>query len=89
MAKEIIVHGRVQGVFFRDYTRKKALQLGLKGYVRNMPDGTVKVVVEDGENVQELVDWLENEGSPSSKVQKVEINETDLEVSVDSFQILH
>ena len=40
----IVVHGSVQGVFFRHYTRKTALSLGLKGYVRNMFDGTVEVV---------------------------------------------
>lgn len=41
-----IVHGRVQGVSFRYYTRQKARELGLVGYVRNQADGTVEVVAE-------------------------------------------
>jgi acylphosphatase len=41
-----IVHGRVQGVNFRYYTRRRAVELGLGGYVRNVWDGTVEVVAE-------------------------------------------
>ncbi len=41
-----IVFGRVQGVFFRDFTRRQALLLGLTGYVRNLPDDTVEAVAE-------------------------------------------
>lgn len=40
------VHGRVQGVSFRHYTRRRATELGLAGYVRNAWDGTVEVVAE-------------------------------------------
>ena len=41
-----VIHGRVQGVNFRYYTRREASSLGLVGYVRNRPDGTVEVVAE-------------------------------------------
>ena len=41
-----IVHGRVQGVNFRYYTHRRAMGLGLTGYVRNLWDGTVEVVAE-------------------------------------------
>jgi acylphosphatase len=41
-----VVHGRVQGVFFRDFTRGHAISLGLTGYVRNLPNGTVEMVAE-------------------------------------------
>lgn len=41
-----IIHGRVQGVNFRYYTRRRARELGLTGYVRNLWDGTVEVVAE-------------------------------------------
>jgi len=46
---KIIVKGRVQGVFFRKSTCKQAISLGLKGYVRNLPDGNVEVVAQGDE----------------------------------------
>ncbi len=56
----IIVTGKVQGVFFRDNTRKKAAELGLTGYVKNMPDGDVEIVAEGDENkINELVKFVE------------------------------
>lgn len=47
---ECIVHGRVQGVTFRDFTRRTATRLGLSGFVRNLPDETVEVVAEGEED---------------------------------------
>lgn len=47
----IIVHGMVQGVGFRASTKAIAQNMGLKGYVQNQPNGTVKVVVEDEEEI--------------------------------------
>ncbi len=89
MAKKIIVHGKVQGVFFRDYTRKKATELNLKGYVGNMPDGTVKVIVEDDERIDELIQWLKLKGSPSSRVDKVDIEDIKSEETFTGFEIRH
>jgi len=67
-----IVRGRVQGVFFRDYTRHKALELGLSGWVRNLPDRTVETVFEgDAEKVGEMLEWLHS-GSPLAEVSGVE-----------------
>lgn len=43
---EAVVHGRVQGVSFRFYTQRRAMELGLTGYVRNRWDGTVQVIAE-------------------------------------------
>ena len=43
---ELFIEGRVQGVFFRSYTLSTALVLGMKGYVENMPDGTVHIVTD-------------------------------------------
>lgn len=52
---EIIVKGRVQGVGFRAFTESIAENLGVKGYVRNLPDGTVEVVAEaDKQTLDEL-----------------------------------
>jgi acylphosphatase len=72
-----VVHGRVQGVFFRDYTRRKARELGVAGWVRNLPQGTVETVVEgEPDKVAAMVDWL-HEGSPLSAVSSVDVSEED------------
>jgi len=56
---EIIVKGRVQGVGFRAFTENIAENLGVKGYVRNLPDGTVEVVAEaDKQTLDELCSKL-------------------------------
>jgi acylphosphatase len=69
----VVVHGRVQGVFFRDSCRQEAARLGVAGWVRNEPDGSVRVHVEgDPEAVSSLVQWL-HEGPPYARVQRVEV----------------
>ncbi len=70
-----IVHGRVQGVFFRDYTQRQAEMLGLDGWVRNLPDGTVETVFEgEAAQVDAMCAWLET-GSPMSRVSRVDCRE--------------
>ncbi|QIN79505.1 acylphosphatase [Rubrobacter marinus] len=67
----VLVSGRVQGVFFRDSTRERAEALGLSGWVRNLPDGTVEAVFEgDGDRVGEMVSWCET-GPPDAEVRNV------------------
>ena len=67
-----IVHGRVQGVNFRYYTRQQASHLGITGYVRNLWDGTVKVVAEGApQNVTRLLNWL-HKGPRMAFVEKVD-----------------
>jgi acylphosphatase len=71
-----IVHGRVQGVFFREYTRRKAEEYSLNGWVRNLPDGTVETVFEGDEApVSLMVQWLSTTGSPMSEVTGVDVRE--------------
>ncbi|MEE9237261.1 MAG: acylphosphatase [Thermoplasmata archaeon] len=54
----VIFSGRVQGVFFRDNTEHKAEELGVKGWVRNLRDGSVEAVMEGSrERVEELIAW--------------------------------
>ncbi len=67
-----VVSGRVQGVMFRAFAVRQANSLGLSGFTRNLPDGTVEVVAE-GERAQleSLVDRLK-EGPPFAIVEKVE-----------------
>ena len=70
-----IVQGRVQGVFFRDYTRRQAQELGVDGWVRNLPDGTVEAVVEgEADVVAAMVKWLHS-GSPHAEVASVDVRD--------------
>lgn len=56
--KEILVKGKVQGVYFRATTKSIADKLGVKGAVKNTPDGNVWIAAEgNGEAVDELIDW--------------------------------
>ncbi|PSO44411.1 MAG: acylphosphatase, partial [Parcubacteria group bacterium QH_9_35_7] len=65
---KIIISGRVQGVFYRKNTKQKAQKLGLTGYVKNMPDGTVKIEVEgEEEKLEKLTEWC-HQGSPAANV---------------------
>ena len=67
------VAGRVQGVFYRASTARRAAELGITGYARNLPDGRVEVLA-CGESVavHALCDWLW-QGSPASHVTSVEV----------------
>jgi len=67
------IHGRVQGVFFRASTLDKAKALGLTGWVRNNPDGSVEVVAEgSGDELEEFVEWSHG-GPRHAAVNKVEV----------------
>jgi acylphosphatase len=56
--RHVVVHGNVQGVFFRDSCRREASSRGVAGWVTNRPDGAVEAVFEgDADAVQALVDW--------------------------------
>ncbi|MCL6429369.1 MAG: acylphosphatase [Anaerolineae bacterium] len=67
-----VVHGTVQGVNFRYYTRQQARRLGLTGYVRNRGDGTVEVLAEGPRRaVEELYAWLQV-GPPMAEVTAVD-----------------
>lgn len=69
----VIVIGRVQGVFFRASTRETALELGLAGYVRNLPDGSVEAVFEGPiAAVEQAVTWSRT-GPPHAAVEHVEV----------------
>ena len=69
----VFISGLVQGVFFRAYTQKEALAVGVSGWVRNLPDGRVEAVFEgEKEKVNEMIGWSWN-GSPSAKVERVEV----------------
>jgi acylphosphatase len=68
-----IVHGRVLGVFFRDFTRTQAVALGLTGYVRNLPDDTVETVAEGAREALESLLAQLRVGPPSARVDRVDV----------------
>ncbi|MDD2464198.1 MAG: acylphosphatase [Desulfobulbus sp.] len=69
------VHGRVQRVAFREYTRRTAVDLKLNGWVKNCTDGTVEVFAEgEAKQIDQLLSWL-HVGSPFSQVTQVDYNE--------------
>ena len=75
------VHGKVQGVGFRWWTRSRALELGLAGYARNLADGRVEVVAEgDDASVDKLLELLREEPTSTNRpgrVDHVQVQYTD------------
>jgi acylphosphatase len=68
ICKHFLVHGRVQNVFFRDSTRRKAAELNITGWVKNLDDGRVEVLAYGNEaNIKALESWLW-QGPPAAKV---------------------
>ena len=73
--RRLVVHGRVQGVWFRESARRRAEELGVGGWVRNRPDGTVEAELEgETEDVEVLVAWF-GHGPPGAQVDRVEVDE--------------
>jgi acylphosphatase len=68
----LIIHGLVQGVFFRANTREEGQRLGLSGWVRNRADGTVEVVAEGPEETLDQLEQWSHRGPPSARVDRVE-----------------
>lgn len=66
-----VVQGRVQGVYFRQYTMREAVNLHLTGWVRNEPDGSVRVVAEGPEEILNLLLRFLWHGSPAAQVDQV------------------
>jgi acylphosphatase len=72
IARRVIVHGRVQGVFFRDSTQRQASRLGVAGWVCNRSDGAVEAIFEGSPDaVSSMVDWA-RQGPRGADVERVE-----------------
>ena len=83
------VYGRVQGVFFRANMRERAVRLGLKGWVRNLPDGSVEAIVEgDEEDVEGLVRWAAR-GPPLAHVERLEMKREEYKGEFKDFEIIY
>jgi acylphosphatase len=73
LRRRVVVHGHVQGVFFRETARRRALAAGVAGWIRNVPDGSVEAVFEgEREAVDRLVAFAQ-EGPRGARVDWVDV----------------
>jgi len=72
-AFQAIVQGRVQGVFYRDFTARNAVRLGLTGYVHNLPGGSVEIHAEGARKQLETLVELLKEGPPNARVDNLAV----------------
>ncbi|HEY8466017.1 MAG TPA: acylphosphatase [Solirubrobacterales bacterium] len=84
--RRVIAHGRVQGVFFRDSTRREAQVRGVAGWVRNRPDGTVEAVFEGEPDAVEAAVEFTRTGPPRAHVERLEVFEEEPE-GLSGFEI--
>ena len=75
--RRVVVHGRVQGVFFRDSVRERADSRGLAGWVRNRDDGAVEAVFEGTEDDVDALVRFCHEGPRSADVERVDVVDED------------
>jgi len=77
--KRVVVHGQVQGVFFRDSTQSKAQSRGVDGWVTNRPDGAVEAVFEGPPDAVEAMVSFARSGPRSADVQDIEVSDEEPE----------
>ncbi len=83
----IFVSGRVQGVFFRASTKKKAKKFGLTGWVGNLFDGRVEIVIEgEKSKTNKIIEWLKK-GPFLAKVKNIEIKNEEYKDEFNNFEI--
>lgn len=84
-----VVLGRVQGVWFRANTMQEARLLGVRGYARNLPDGSVEIVAEgDASAVDSLLAWAKD-GPPLAVVREVRVEELEYDQEFSNFGVRH
>jgi acylphosphatase len=84
--RRVVVHGRVQGVFFRDSVRQRARALGVHGRARNRPDGTVEAVFEGPPDAVEALVRFSEAGPRGARVSRVEVADEAPE-GLDGFEV--
>ena len=68
----LVIHGRVQGVFFRESMRQQAVQFNITGWAQNRADGTVEAVIQgSADSVSKLLEWAQR-GPPLAKVTRID-----------------
>lgn len=89
IGREVLVTGRVQGVFFRASLRRVAQSHGVAGWVRNEPNGTVRAYLEGDEDaLDRVLDWIRRGGPDGARVDRVDTADRDPAGSTD-FAIRH
>lgn len=83
------VHGHVQGVGYRFFVRREAAARGIRGYVRNLPDGSVEVVAEAARGELEQLLWALERGPLGAEVTSVDSAFTSGDGTLANFQIRH
>ncbi len=84
--RRVVVRGRVQGVFFRDTTRRRARAAAVSGWVSNRPDGAVEAVFEgDRDGIEEMIRFAA-EGPRGADVDRIEVTEEEPE-GLSGFEI--
>ncbi len=87
--KHVYFSGKVQGVYFRYNTKKKAEKEGVNGWVKNLQDGRVEAIFEGPKDrVSEVVRWCKEE-QPHAVVGDVEVHEEEYQGEFESFRIKH
>jgi acylphosphatase len=79
VARRAVVHGRVQGVFYRDTVRRAARQRGVAGWAANRSDGTVEVWLEGEADAVDSMLRVLHDGPPRAEVERVEVSEAEPE----------
>lgn len=87
VAKRVVVHGSVQGVFFRDTTRRKAESRGVRGWVRNCADGSVEALFEGDRDAVDAMVAFAGEGPRGASVERVDVADAAPEGG-DAFRIV-
>jgi acylphosphatase len=77
VARRVVVHGHVQGVFFRDTTRRRAEAAGVAGWVRNRPDGAVEALFEGAAGAVERLVAFMREGPRGADVREVDVSDAE------------
>jgi len=84
--RRVVVHGRVQGVFFRDSVRQRARSLGVHGRVRNRRDGTVEAVFEGPPDAVDALVRFSETGPRGARVSHVDVTDEEPE-GLDGFEL--
>lgn len=87
---ELIVSGRVQGVGFRNYVSQIAKNLNIKGTVRNLSDGDVKIIAQtDDDTLNKMVERIKQPQHQFMKIKDVEIHDLQLDKVYDDFSVVY